>query len=511
MRISPITRWLSLLVVGVAGSAAVAETAKLELKKLADQGRTRDAGDMLFRMTQAQGFSANRDYAEGNKAREAEFADVIKKQPEKYKCAYPFRGVARLGSQKFGFVLDATKLQRGYNLLYFDVNGNGDLTDDKVIEARKNRETYYGGDFAQCEFPRTDVTIDVDGKKLEYAFFFSVYAYGFEESKAPRYVNPSLNAAVYREGKITLDGKEHRIVLLDYNSTGRFSDPYNVDKDAVAPDGQLYASEGDMLLLDPDTKPTEEAFGYGLTERKERLAVSKLVSINDKFYELKVAPLGDEVSLTLYTGAVAEATNANCDQYDAVIFGENGVLKISGEKNQPIKLPVGEWRVINYRVNAVPPKPTPKPDADKKTDEKKADAKKADEKKARPNTALARGVRSWLSGEAEEADDDAESEPPRLVRMRQTLVAANATKDTPSFKVEAGKTVFMKFGPPYKPMVKPSRGREERDVRLNLAIVGSGGELVNDLRVNGGRPKAPSFQIISPSGDIILRGKFEFG
>jgi hypothetical protein len=69
----------------------------------------------------------------------------------------------------------------------------------------------------------------------------------------------------------------------------------------------------------------------------------------------------------------------------------------------------------------------------------------------------------------------------------------------------------MKFGPPYKPMVKASRSSEARDVRLSLAIVGCGGELVDDLRVNGGRPKAPSFQIISPSGEIILRGKFEFG
>jgi hypothetical protein len=508
MKLPPINRWLCSLVVGAACSMATAETVKLELKKLPDQGRTRDAGEFLFRMTESQSFSGQRDDADGNKRREAEFAEVVKKQPAKYKCEYPFRGVAKLGAQKFGFVLDSVKLERGYNRLFFDLNGNGDLTDDAVIEARKNRDTFYGGNYAQCEFPRTDVTIDVDGKKLEYAFFFTVYDYGFEESKGPQYVNPSLAAGVYRDGKITLDGKEHRIVLLDFNSTGRFSDVYHVEKNAFGSDGQLYASEGDMLLLDPDTKPSEEYFGSGLTERKERVAVSKLVCIGEKYYEMKVSPVGDELTLTPYTGAVAEATNANCDRYEAVVCGDNGVLKISGERNKPIKLPVGEWRVINYRADAVPPKPTVKP-ADKPEPEKKAD-KPAEEKKARPNTGLARAVRSLMGSEESDDADETASEP-RIVRMRQTMVSADATKDSPAFKVEAGKTAFMQFGPPYKPMVRVSRAPEERDVRLGLAITGSGGELVNNLMVNGGRPKAPAFQIISPSGEIVLRGKFEFG
>lgn len=512
MRISLMSRWVGALVAGVLCSVTAAETVKLELKKLPDQSQSRDAAEFLFRMTQEQSFSARRDDPDGNKLREAEFAEVVKKQPEKYKCEYPFRGVARLGTQKFGFVLDAVKLQRGYNRLFFDRNGNGDLTDDEVIEARKNHESYYGGDYARCEFPRTDLTIDVDGKKLDYAFFFNVYSYGFEESKPPRYMGASMSAAVYRDGKIALAGKEHRIVLLDFNCTGRFDDAYQVAKDSfidVGPFKQLYVNEGDMLLLDPDTKPQEEYFGYGLTDRKERLALSKLVCIADKFYELKVSPLGDELTITDYKGAVAEATNANCDRYEAVVYGDNGVLKISGERNQPVKLPVGEWRVINYRVDAVPArtatKPAAKPEPEKKTDQPVA------EKKAKPKTALAKAVRSWLG--SDDADDEEEEEvaAPRPVRQRQTMVSADSTRDSPVFKVEAGKTVFMKFGPPYQPKVRVSRGREDRDAYLSLAIVGSGGELVNNLLVNGGRPKAPAFQIIAPSGEIVHRGKFEFG
>jgi len=511
MKAPSTSKWICALAVGAIGSVAAAETAKLELKKLPDQSQSRDAAEFLFRMTQSQSLGANREDAEGTKRREAEFAEVIKKQPEKYKSEYPFRGVARLGSQKFGFVLDTVKIQQGYNRLFFDLNGNGDLTDDAVVEARKNRDSFYGGDYARCEFPRTDVTIDVDGKKLEYAFFFSVYSYGFEESKGPRYIGASMNAAAYRDGKLTLDGKEHRVVLLDFNCTGRFNDAYRVEKEAVMADGQLYASEGDMLLVDPDTKQTEEYFGYGLTDRKERLAVSKLVCIADKYYDMKVSPQGDELTLTAYTGAVAEATNANCDLYEAVVYGDNGVLKISGERNKPVKLPVGEWRVVNYRASAAPAKPAnkpeAKPDAEKKTD------KPAEEQKAKPKkTALSKAVGSWLgSGEAEDADEEEEVTLPQVLRQRQTIVSADATKDSPAFKVEAGKTVFMKFGPPYQPRVKVSRGGEDRDARLSLAIVGSGGELVNNLLVNGGRPKAPSFQIITPSGEIVHRGKFEFG
>jgi hypothetical protein len=515
MLVSPTSRSVCALFLGVAclTAAATAETFKLELKQLPEQSRSRDAADALFRTTSPQAFYMNRDEGDRGKQRDEEFAGVIKKQPEKYQSAFPFRGVAKLGTQKFGWVLDSSKPKAGYDRLYFDANGNGDLTDDKVIEAIKERGSFFSGGYASYQFPRVDVTIDVDGKKLEYCFFASGYAYGMEEDKAPQYARVAFNAGVYRDGKITLDGKEHRIALLDFNSTGRFDDAYSVNKDVSGQNDSLYATTGDMLLVDPDTRGFAGSLGYDLTDRKERVPVSKLVLIGEKYYETKITPTGDEITLDLFKGAVASAVNANCVRYEAVVFGDDGMLKIVGEKDKPVALPVGEWRLFSYRAdNSPPPKSANEPTAkaESKDGAKDTPTKPADKTK-KTNTALSKAVRAWLGvQDAEEEDED--NEPSSFpLRPRYTLASGNATKGSPAFKVQEGRTTFMKFGPPYQPTVKITYWRDPHTAQLGLVIVGTGGEVLDDLMVDGNRPRAPTFQIISPAGEIILRGKFEFG
>ena len=140
-----------------------------------------------------------------NGGQTAAFKRIVKKEP-KYVSDYPFRGVVKLGSQEFAFALDAvppkpegrrnqgqgredeesprptrrpaswpTSCSRrrprpkhrrregdAYNRLYFDFNHNGDLTDDKVIEA--NRAANFGSrdrrarqSYASFQFPRVDL------------------------------------------------------------------------------------------------------------------------------------------------------------------------------------------------------------------------------------------------------------------------------------------------------------------------------------------------------------------
>jgi len=487
-------------------TTAQAETARLELKQLADPAGTfRFDRYAIYRMVNHQGLHRLRDNEDSSQRMDKEFAQVVRKEPEKYLCDFPFRGVVKLGSQRFGFVLDSNRLARGYHRLHFDLNGNGDLTDDQVIEAHRGG-TVVGGDYASREFPRVDVVIDVDGTKMEYSFFVSVYSYGIEAGKAPRQANVSFAAATYREGQITLDGKSHHLVLLDFNSTGRFDDVFTVDRKHSFLDGQIYPTYGDVLLIDPDTK--SPAFGYGLTDRKERVPVSKLVCIDGKYYELKISPTGEELTVVPYQGALAAAVNMNCGQYDAVIYGDGGVLKISGEKNKPGMLPVGEWRLLGYQAS-----PARSPETRPAGTEDPA-SKPADPPKPHRRSLLARAIRSWLGSGNDEADEDEEEDEEAQaisLRGRQTLASGVGTKDAPPFKVEAGRTAVMKFGPPYKPVVKTQYWGSPSEVYLTLAITGAGGEILDDLLVNGNRPNAPSFQIIAPDGEIILRGKFEFG
>ena len=177
-------------------TAVWAESCTLELKRLESQRFS--TADYMYQATYPQSFFMQM-MKSGNRAKlapmenggqTAAFKKIVTKEP-KYASECPFRGVMKLGSQEYAFALDAVppkpdakeakakdekakaeakkaaekskagstsgtligKIAKaavkataspepaemvkamGYNRLYFDFNHNGDLTDDKVVEA----------------------------------------------------------------------------------------------------------------------------------------------------------------------------------------------------------------------------------------------------------------------------------------------------------------------------------------------------------------------------------------
>ena len=104
-----IAGWLALAV------SAGAETCKLETKRLDGTNRTHDGrtsrstigfnrrvrSRSSCRLADRKGWSEDLEQ-EGT----PEFSKVISKEPSTYNSQHPFRGVAKLGSQYFGFVFD---------------------------------------------------------------------------------------------------------------------------------------------------------------------------------------------------------------------------------------------------------------------------------------------------------------------------------------------------------------------------------------------------------------------
>lgn len=411
---------------------------RLELPRTPGRG---DALSLVYRATRAQHFYL----PVGGGARSPEFSQVVEKEP-KYASTNPCRGVAHLGSQSFGFALDSKGTGTpGYGRLYFDVNQNGDLTDDRCAEAEPMLGDT-GGTAAQYRFPRVDLAIDVDGTKIDYAFLFSALYY---KSKTNEYVSASLNAAAYREAEIRgLGKKKHRLVLVDYNSNGRFDDEFKVEPRGLE---SVFAVPGDLLLVDPDPAATLD---FDLTAGDNRYFVSKLVNLGGKFFELKVSPSGDQVELNPATVDVGYVSSQH-PGFRALLYSDQGVLKIGGEKSKGIPLPVGEWKLLNYSVD--------------------------------------------LGGG-----------PMPMGRGGRTLVAARATSDCKSLEIVQDKTVELPFGPPFKPEVRVN-GRQGNEVRLGLSIVGAGGEVCTNLLVNGTRPPSPEFVIATAKGDVVERGTFKYG
>ena len=560
------------LVIFATAAAATAQTCTLTLKRRETKSARGyvDFTDYMLWSVRPQYFSAqinaegkvkSRPVISGDKSQEDAFKRIVKKEP-KYQSKYPFRGVVKLGSQEFAFALDRVaptpapaakkpeskpisakgtpspeaageallslgKLfgvysdeqpaakpaipvkEFSYNRLYFDANHNGDLTDDKVVELSANANPAAElvpivQSYLNFEFPRVDVTIDVEGTKLDYSFYLQGYAYSMASACQ---VSISVNSAVCREGDITLAGKRHHLVLLDYNSNGRFDDQSKISENIHLASGQLYPEQGDTLLVDPKLGKAAFDSPYDPTASDYRYDVAKLIAIDGRWYDLKISPTGDKLTLTPSTVPLGSVTNGN-EAFRAIIYGEQGFLKIHGTKDKPIPVPAGKWKLLSYTItHAAPPEPA-------KPAEKKAETKPAD-KAAKAKKSTLFGV---LAKQLVETIAGGESETPAATPSpvaAGSLVSATATEKYKAVTVRKGKTVELPFGPPYTPTVTAmSYGNpkgEPEQLYLEMSLVGVGGEGCANMLVKGTRPGKPGFTITDPKGKVVQQGDFEYG
>ena len=310
-------------------------TCTLELKRL---GTSKGAAgsEALLRLCTPQAFFMDVGGHGRSSGQESDaFRQVVKKEPRSYVAARPFRGVARLGGREYGFVLDASSpAVPGYDRLYFDLNGNGDLTDDRVIAGMISGTRQVN----TAAFPRVDLPIEVDGGQQDYAFFFKVLC-----SSVGGYASASLTPGVYREGKMLLGGKKCHVVLLDSNSNGRFSDESRVPSMTGVP--QIIP--GDTLLFSGERSGRTSRGGGAL---EGRCCVAKEICVDGRFYECQIPPLGDKLTLKPSATALGYVTNPN-PGFNAVIYSEAGtVLTINGGKSK-IALPEGSWRLVSYTMD----------------------------------------------------------------------------------------------------------------------------------------------------------------
>jgi hypothetical protein len=429
---------------------------------------------------------------------ESEFSEVVKKEPAEYASDHPFRGVARFGDQEFGFVLDSapsekpsdasdtkkkekkpavTQTER-YTRLFFDVNHNGDLTDDPVVKAEVPQGIRFPPQYASFAFPRVDITLDINGKSVPYAFTFSVYCNSYSSGNTQfQYASATLSAAAYRSGTITLDGKQRQVVVIDFNSNGRFDDRMKVDPNVRLSDGTVYPSTGDMVYVDFSSE-RGSSYGYDPTANDAQQYLSPWLMVEGEYYDLEITPGGDELTLRPSAVETGYVTNPN-KGYRAVVYNDEGFLKIMGDDSGKCPLPVGEWRLASYTIDRTGWAEEEEPEQD--------------------SPSLLESLSQLLT------------RPPPTTSTRQTtMVSARAKTDYAAVKVKAGETTALPFGPPYKPLVSASM-RGSNQASLGMSLVGAGGEVCSNLVVDGRRPPDPRFTITTPDGKEIEQGKFEYG
>lgn len=489
--------WSVLAVVGglLAASATRGEDFALQLRCVEPMDRDKAARgemseDYILRMARPQYFYTQifggKAAKKTSNPQAAAFAKIVKKEPAKYVSDQPFRGVAKLAGVDYAFVIDKKNAEsKSYDRLYFDANHNGDLTDDKPIDAIQSRGT---ANFSSSEFPRVDVTLDSGGSKFDYAFFMTAFV---QMAGDFRYASISLNSAAYREGDIAFEGKRHHVILLDYNSNGRFDDTVKIRSDAVTADGQVYPEPGDVLLVDFDLKGPLTRRSLIVLNGNSGNQVSKSLSIDGRFYDMKISPAGDKLTLTPSAAPSGYVTSLH-DGFEGVLYdSKQGFVRILCGKSKPAAIPVGRWKLASYTIDRTEYEQPEKSPANK------------EKKQPKPEKSLLEALFQAVTGV-----NPASMEP---AGPRYTIVSANGTKNSPTIDVQKGKTVSMPFGPPYKPIVSAYLDQDSKKAELSLSIVGASGEVCTDMMVNGDRPPAPEFTVKTPKGETVASGKFKYG
>jgi hypothetical protein len=454
-----------------------------------------------------------------------QFEEVVTKEPD-YRAEKPLKFVATLAGKKYPFALDASEASLAayqeaqkkakeaqekekkegdseqsstqkllqyvtsalqgerqeerppapptisYDLLYFDLNGNGDLTDDDPIEGEQNEA--YPPQYSAVDYHAIPIELEVDDETIDYHFNLSAYVYTYPiptrsgDSTKEAFVsraNCRLSAAAYAKGEIEVDGEKISVALVDFNSNGRYDDPIEIRDDVQFSNNRIYTERGDVLVLNPEN--TGATNPYDLTASSSRINVCDLVRIKDHFFKLSVDPAG--TSITLNEKDVKTGTLA-CDlEFRAMLAGETCIFTVHGTPEQPAELPEGEWKLIAYTMFAE------MPEKENEEDEKESD----------------------------------DSVPPPRRRGPMNMVSATGTIEGPMLEVVAGESVAFPFGPPFLPKVDAMGGAPQ--MRLGLTITGQGGEVLTDLRVDGGRPPKPTFTIKTTEGDEVASGNFEYG
>lgn len=381
------------------------------------------------------------------------------------KSEFPIYALIPLGEGSRLLVVDQQSGDDAfYNRIYFDANGNGDLTDDPVIiedpDAGKDPAVPH-------PYSIKDVSIPQKSGPARYSFRINVNYVsrrkGKKISKAvvERSLKLQIAATCLYEGKLDLGGAAYRICLGDMNGNGRFDDFVKVPDFSALPAGTKVSLEGDGFYLSSKSEVNSDGV----------LAFGNWLVLGDRLFRVRL-DLGSGM-LTLIPPDDELATVAIPMKTEYLgIYTEDGAHYVMMHwPGKEIALPPGQYRLDKYAAFR----------RDDQGDE-------------------------WVLAAT------ATSESPCF------SVAEGA-----SAKMDLGEPFLAYVSVPEWSRQGVSQGYSKQ-ASLEFVIEGRGKEQVTELiRVSGEktriplsdeerqRPKEPGFKVIRDGGELAYEGSFKYG
>jgi hypothetical protein len=407
----------------------------------------------------------------------------LKKEPKAI-SAHPLYGQCREGEAQAGFLfrLDESKGDgKGYDRLIADMNGNGDLTDDVVLQPEVTpEETKRVGpqqiSFGPIEAPAG--TTIAGGRPMYYAQVFVYNTTLLRQNFGGQLRNLTfgqlrLKAGWYLETTVALDGAKKLVGVYDGNSNLRLGDipqPQTYTNQSVK---SWFFNAGDSLLVDANGSGSFESDLF----ESEACAFSPILYLGAKPYKLALSDDNRSLRVDPWPDALAEvALGPRGDQVRTVTLAweqPDGKWQLirPGAAGGKIKVPPGNYRL--YTCN--------------------------------------------LLGNAGQRDQVMASAYQRAV---QQPVAFTADRDNSlkcgaplEIKVTAQKS-RQKSGVLFGTQSRDSQKDSDYELAINAEVIGAGGEAYSSYAKGDklqDKPAKPKFMVLDARGRKLKDGNLEFG
>jgi hypothetical protein len=252
----------------------------------------------------------------------------------------PWYGIIRLGDKQHLIITDIKKAEEnGYSRLWFDSNGDGDLTDEKPLDGTVEDQMRMPQGFFQSSFPIVDVTITVDGENMPYCIKPSLYGGGSSFGRSNislSYSSPCAYIGVFKNGST-----KYTVEVVDTNGNGRFTDfskVMDMDRNIVGINYPLY-SQGDTMYL-TDGKVMNYNDGMNLGD---------FLFVNDKLFKVEVYASKGKMILTEQKTGLFPVILSIEPEHLQLSSGDNQHFVMAYKPvNGRIMLPPDNYRLISY-------------------------------------------------------------------------------------------------------------------------------------------------------------------
>ena len=391
----------------------------------------------------------------------------------------PVYRLIHVGGKERLLILDQTDKNAFYNRIYFDTNGNRDLTDDAPIDALNVSSP--DGQYFRAYFPGIDIDTVIDGVTMQYRFgvvvdYWSdqpvswgsrILSFFTGSSKAPdsfniEQLNLRIRTRCIYKAEFEIGGVRHCLLLCDNNINGRFDERGRLDEERLSIESPLWAQGDRQYLFEAGATP----------DYSDRMTLTDYINLNNTLYKMDINQSGKKLTLTPVTDNLATLDLPAPVQRLCIIDEKTSVAVIKPGKQ--IKVPAGTYRLLDYLLYKDEPE----------------------------------GARWQLR--------------------------ARGAGDSPKIVAIANESVPFPFGEPYRPQIRipgwvwQHSGGADRmlpQIRLEFRIKGAANEMVDDLVChenseaskiarsyrNPTRPKEPAYRILTLDGEVHVQGSFEYG